>query len=298
MSNSGYNRPQKRRNIRRGIMIALVFVCAMMLLFDRQQKAMLASGRLSADDASAKFMGFVATPVRGIEAMFSRSQERTNAYTDNITLRAEVERLRAFENKALDLEIRVRKFEQILSVDSSTDTPIIKIIARAVSEMEGPFVHSALINAGKNKGVKAGHPVMNADGFYGHIVRTGKTSARVLLLNDLNSRIAVMSQRTESRAILIGANTRTPRLDYIAPEADWKIGDRVVTSGDAGVLPYGLPIGTVVSLTGQVIGVKPFTQDKPIDWVWVLPYTPTPKPEDTEILPAANNESIPAGETP
>ena len=280
MSNNGYNRPQKRRNFRRGITIALILVSALMLIFDRQQKTMLASGRLTADDTSAKVMGVVAMPIRGIEALFSRSKDRANAYTENVTLKAEVQRLRDYENQVLNLEVRLRRFEEILGVENSSDIPQVKIIARAVSESEGPFVHSALINAGRNKDIKSGNPVMTVDGLYGHVVRAGKSSARVLLLNDLNSRISVMSQRSQSRAILVGNNTAQPRLDYIAPESDWQIDDRVVTSGDGGVLPHGLLIGTVTEISGQKLGVDLFTQGKSIDWVWVVPYAPISKPEE------------------
>jgi len=280
MSKSGYNRPQRRRNLRRGIAASLILICVFMLLADRQQKSMLASGRLTADDISARIMGVIATPVRGIEAMFTGADNRANAYEDNIELRAEVERLRGYENKILDMEMRVRRFEEMLSMDSSSDIPETKIIARAVSESNGPFVHSALLNVGRNKNVEAGNAVMTTDGLYGHIVRTGAVSARVLLLNDLSSRISVMSQRSQSRAILVGNNTNKPKLGYVSLDADWQVGDRVVTSGDGGVLPRGLQIGTIGENKSKDLEVELFFLNKPIDWVWVYPFIPTAPPKN------------------
>ena len=94
---------------------------------------------------------------------------------------------------------------------SSSDIPAQKIVARSVSETNGPFAHSALINAGAAKGAAKGHAVMTVDGLYGHVVRVGQNSARVLLLNDLNSRISVMSHRSQSRAILVGNNKDLPK---------------------------------------------------------------------------------------
>ncbi len=293
MSKSGYNRPQRRRNLRRGIAAALILICIVMLLADRQQKSMLASGRLTADDISSKIMGFIATPVRGIEAIFTGVGNRKNAYEDNIMLRGEVERLRGFENKVLDMEMRVRRFEEMLSLETSSDIPDTKIIARAVTESKGPFVHSSLLNVGRNKNIEVGNAVMTTDGLYGHIVRTGSVSARVLLLNDLSSRISVMSQRSQSRAILLGNNTNMPKLGFVSLDADWQIGDRVVTSGDGGVLPRGLQIGTIADNKSEELEVELFYLNRPVDWVWVYPFSPTAPPLDLpEVLPKVLPEEM------
>ncbi len=283
MSNSGYNRPQRRRNFRRGLAAALILASIFMLLADRQQKSMLASERLTTDDLSSKIMGVIATPIRGLESLFTGVKNRKNAYKDNITLRAELERLRGIENKVLDMEMRVRRFEDMLSMKSSSDIPETKIIAKTVSESNGPFVHSALLNVGRNQNVEVGNAVMTTDGLYGHIVRTGSVSSRVLLLNDLASRISVMSQRSQSRAIMLGNNSSKPKLGYVSLDADWQNGDRVVTSGDGGVLPRGLEIGTIVETPDRELEVELFYLNNPVDWVWILPFTPISPPEETEL---------------
>ncbi len=284
MSNNSYNQPQRRRNLRRGIAATLILVSTLVLISDRQQKNMLASGRLSADDISSKVMGFMALPIRGIENMVIGAKGRKNAYLENQILKEEVDTLRVYKDQVLDLKQRVKTFEKLLKLDVSSDVSLQRILARAVSENNGPFVHSALLNAGKNKGIKTGFAVMGIDGLYGHIVRTGQVSSRALLLNDLNSRISVMSQRSQSRAIMVGGNSKKPRLEYIAPESDWRAGDRVVTSGDGGVLPRGLFIGAVSKSHKQRLDVELSTQGKPVDWVWVLPFSPIDPPENSALI--------------
>jgi len=288
MKISGYNRPQRRRDIRRGLAVFFVLASVIILLADRQQKSMLASGRLTADDFSSKIMGFIATPVRGIETLLASAAARTNAFENAAALRIEVDRLRIYENKVLDMEMRVRRFEEMLSFDTSSGLSSDPIIARAVSESKGLFVHSALINAGRNKDVETGYAVMTTDGLYGHVIRVGAVSARVLLLNDINSRISVMDQRSQSRAIMVGRNTMRPKLEYVALSADWQIGDRVITSGDGGVLPRGLQIGTVVQARSGGFAVELFYMQKPIDWVWVYPYEPIPAPESADLDKVGN----------
>ena len=122
---------------------------------------------------------------------------------------------------------------------------------------------------------------MTTDGLYGHIVSTGSVSSRVLLLNDLSSRISVMSQRSLGRAILVGNNTNSPKLAYVSRNTDWQAGDRVITSGDGGVLPRGLQIGTIALKKDNNFAVDLYYLNKPVDWVWVYPFTPIPVPEET-----------------
>jgi len=69
----------------------------------------------------------------------------------------------------------------------------------------------------------------------------------VILLTDLNSRIPVTIAPGNVQAILAGDNSPMPVLDQLAHTATLKAGDQVVSSGDGGLLPPGLPIGTVVA---------------------------------------------------
>ena len=298
MSETGYNRQQKKRSFRRGLAVGLFFVCILMLLADRQQKQALDSGRITPDDISAKIMGTFAAPVRGIEMLFNSAGDRARTFEQNKVLTAENERLREYEHEVLDLQTRVQIFEDLLGMDPG-ENEIKRVAVRSVSETNGPFVHSTLINAGQNKNIAQGNAVVTVDGLLGHVVRVGASSARILLLTDLNSHISVMSQRSRSRAIMIGTNAKRPRLDYIAPESDWQVGDRVVTSGDGGVFPSGVSIGIVEDLGKQQLRVRLFTQDKPVDWVWVYLFSPIEPPteqEDEELKSAT--AALPETETP
>jgi rod shape-determining protein MreC len=53
------------------------------------------------------------------------------------------------------------------------------------------------------------------------------------------------------QAIMVGDNTAMPTLDTMSQVVTLHAGDQVVSSGDGGLLPPGLPIGTVVGQAGQ-----------------------------------------------
>ncbi|MEP3889900.1 MAG: rod shape-determining protein MreC [Hellea sp.] len=259
----------------------LAFIFAgIIFMTDRGSDRLLLQTQTQAETAISPGLALLSKPIRATESLIANYQDRSRAVEENKALKEELYRLRADKQRSDVMAIKLRSFEQILGVDSSWDLPVKKIAARAVSEVDGPFVRSALINAGRNKGIKKGHPVMTIDGLYGHVLRAGAGSSRVLQLGDLNSRISVMSVRSEARAILSGDNSELPRLAFIDDRADWREGDKVMTSGDDGVLPRGLPVGTVKADEAGAFVVALNITGKNIDWVWVYPFVPIAEPAE------------------
>ncbi len=120
--------------------------------------------------------------------------------------------------------------------------------ARIVSATSGSVVRSAMIAAGRNDGVVPGLPVISAQGLIGRTIEAGAISARVLLLADPASRIPVMIVRTGQAALVVGTNSPALELrDLVGADVPLRAGDRLVTSGDGGVFPPGVPVGTVIS---------------------------------------------------
>ncbi len=118
---------------------------------------------------------------------------------------------------------------------------------RIVSATSGSVVRSAMIAAGRREGVIPGLPVIGADGLIGRTVEAGSISARVLLLTDPASRIPVIIVRTGQAALVVGTNRPALELrDKVGADLPLQAGDRLVTSGDGGVFPPGVPVGTII----------------------------------------------------
>src|SRR3546814_497584 len=97
-------------------------------------------------------------------------------------------------------------------------------------------------------------------------------SARILLINDLNSRIPVLVEPSRERAVLAGDNSSRPRLVYLDVSAEIGTGDRVVTSGQGGVLPPGIPVGIVSTIGESGIRVAPFAKWSNLEYVRLMDY--------------------------
>lgn len=269
--------------------VSLIFVSLILFFTWGGNRSLLDNIRTPIEGVGATISSVISRPIEGIETVSDNFNDLRRAHKENDRLKKELAQLRDVEMRANALAIKMSRFESILNVDVSSGIPEQKVASRAVSEVNGPFVHSILLNVGSSKNIQKGHAVMTSNGMLGHVIRVGKNSSRVLKLEDLNSRIAVMSVRSQARAILTGNNTAYPTLSFVRDNADWQDGDIVVTSGDAGVLPAALPIGRVTISDNNAMVVELNVKDEDIDWVWVYPYEPVKPPSDIE----AANDIIP-----
>lgn len=287
----------RRRRLMGQITFGLCLVLAVIIFFAGQaDDEVLSDTRALAEDTASPVMTYLSMPLRGFENVLSDLRERTEVHKENQRLQAELSRLTDIEARANALTIKLSRLETILNVDKAYGIPEQKIAARAVIESNGPFVRSVLLNAGANKDIQKGYAVMTVDGLLGHVVRVGNRSARVLRLEDLNSRISVMSVRSQSRAIMTGDNSSRPKLSFITEGSDWAAGDLVITSGDDGILPPGLPVGTLLEEADGQLPVDLYSDDHHVDWVWVYPYNPVLSPEEDPVNEDVTQEAVEVAE--
>ena len=92
------------------------------------------------------------------------------------------------------------------------------------------------------------------------------------MITDINSRVPVKIEPIDVPAILTGDNTEYPQLISFPNNVRVSVGDRVTTSGLAGVYPAGLPVGTVISVNDGVVKVRPFVNRNHLEVVRIVDY--------------------------
>lgn len=192
-------------------------------------------------------------------------------YSDNEFLKEENAELKRQLIAATELEIDNLRLKNLLNIKDGTVTTV--TASRIVSDSNSPFFKSMLINSGTNDGVQKGHAVVNEEGVIGRIINVASNSARVLLLNDINSRIPVKFADTGVNVIMAGNNTAEQRIEFMPPEETAKVGDVILTSGMGGVFPPDLPVGAVSEITevGEII-IKPSINLDRLNYVSVIEY--------------------------
>lgn len=255
-----------------GVALIVAIVVAVGLLMSDRRETFRSEAygvtRQVGDAVAAPVTGFLVTPGRWIGDGVNTVRGYFFAVSENRRLKAELAEAAEWKNAALALRDTNNRYKALLGL--KTDPPIPMVAARTVSEARGPFSNTRLANAGREKGVISGNPVMSENGLIGRIIGVTEGASRILLLTDIAARTPVMIERTNARAILTGDGGPNPRLEYLRGQDPVKQGDRLVTSGDGGVLPRGLPVGLAVKgLDGRWRAVLA-SDAAPVDFVRIL----------------------------
>jgi rod shape-determining protein MreC len=249
----------------------LVLGAFALMILGKADLVLIERMRATMADALAPILSFMSEPAARVADAIEQGRELIRLREENNQLRRENERLRQWQLVATRLEqenVQLRDLARLVAEPPST-----MVSARVVADAGGIFVHSVLIGAGARAGIGKGNAVMTSEGLAGRVATLGDRSARVLLLTDLNSRIPVMIESTRERAMLAGDNSHQPRLLYLPSTAHPSPGERIVTSGDGGSFPPGLPVG-IIADTGDAGAwrVLPFVDFNRLEFVRVVDF--------------------------
>lgn len=252
----------------RGALGALLLLSIAMLALARTDSVVAERIRVAVHDLTAPPLAALSQSLTGFRRARAAVDHYLNAVEENARLRAEIGRLRAWEAAARRLEQEAAAYRTLLNVQ--LDTPPTFVTARVIAASGGPFVRAVVLNAGLRSGLQREQAVVDGEGLVGRVATVGQRAARVLLITDLNSRVPVRLERSRHRAILAGDNSPRPMLEFLPPAAQVAPGDRVVTSGDGGVLPPDLPVGIVSTVADGVARVQPLADLDRLEFVRVL----------------------------
>lgn len=257
--------------------VVALIVCGVVgvsiLLSDRRetfQTEAYGAARQAVDTVSAPVGGAVAAPGRWTGDLLGWLRSYVAVAHENRRLHKVIDALQMQADEAVRLRDENERLRAMLGVQ--TDPPIPMVTARVVTDSRGPFANARLANAGSNAGVVVGYPVLSERGLVGRIVGVSGSASRVLLLTDVASRTPVMIDRSNARAILTGDGGPNPKLEYLRGRDAVHQGDRVLTSGDGGVLPRGLPVGRAVKGLDGRWRIVLDADAGAIDWVRILKF--------------------------
>lgn len=280
------------------VAVVVAGVAAVLLLLTDKRETMTASGygnvRGGFDRVAAPVGGVISAPVRWTGQGSDWISGYFFAVSENRKLKKQLQEMQALRDANITLKNTNDRYEALLGI--RTEPAIRMATARAVSESRGPFSNARLIDAGTRKGIRVGNPVVNEHGLVGRVVGTTNGVSRVLLLTDVASRTPVLIDRSDARAILVGDGGGNPRLDFLRGQGTIRAGDRVLTSGDGGVFPRGLPVGVVARSIDGTWRVKLFSDAGAIDFVRVLLFQSFDQlvdPAALEAPPLAGLETAP-----
>src|SRR5947209_10607564 len=237
--------PARRAAIERMSLTLLVVISAALIIVGKADQLAFQYFRNSIMDAAAPALDMLSRPAAALDAAADRVRGFIAVYRDNTRLAEENERLLGWQQVALRLSA---ENAELRGLSKLVPEPAISFVtARVIADSGGSYARNVMVNAGRDHGVARGQAAITGEGLVGRVAEVGSRAARILLITDLNSRVPVVIG-TRQRAILAGDNSARPSLRYVDSGGTIRVGDRIVTSGQGGVFPPGLPVGVVASV--------------------------------------------------
>ena len=120
------------------------------------------------------------------------------------------------------------------------------IPAEVIGRDPSNWSNSIIIDKGMLQSVRPNMAVISPKGLVGRVIETGRSSSKVLLITDPDSKDGAILEKTRQGGIVVGRHSSTCRMIYISLDTDIAAGDKVFTAGYGGIFPKDIFIGEVV----------------------------------------------------
>lgn len=248
--------------------LIFILLAVFFLLATFAKPSMLSGARMGVADLFTPVLSAISQPFQNMAAAVSGISGKAALKAENTKLTMENARLREWYQTALMLQAENQSLQKLLNLKVNTDHKY--VTARVISDGGNAFVKTLLVSSGVQDGIQKNQAVLAGEGMIGRIIEAGKNGARILLMTDINSRIPVIIEGTNQKAVLAGNNGKYPTLKHLPKDSGLVVGTRIITSGDGGVFPFGLAVGTVVADQSGAKFIKPYADMERITYVRIV----------------------------
>lgn len=261
----------KRGAKQRYSLFFLISISTIIFVLDNSSFQYTKIARTVLNDAVYRVSSLASAPLRISKYTIEEVANFSNTFVENKTLKEELMKYKNVEFDAEFLRTENKSLKKLLNLVDKSDTYLVEShLARTILDKESPYMNSIIINKGSKSGFKKGMAVLKDDFLIGRIVEVNYFSSRVLLLNDLNSKIPVTLEPNNNQAILEGSGDGFLTLNYLPEEYILGEGNTVFTSGKDGFFLPGIPIGKTTLNKGGFYNVKLFAEINQLTTVRII----------------------------
>ncbi|MEM7197197.1 MAG: rod shape-determining protein MreC [Pseudomonadota bacterium] len=265
--------PKRERQVqalvrRSGLGVALLVLALFAIIAQQLRYQPLMDLRETIMDISRPVLQATSYPIVPLEELYQNIRYLILGLDENERLRQNEKRLLAWQARAKLLALENQQLRALLNANAFEVPSYVS--ARIIGGNNANYSRSLLIDVGKEHSLQISDPVINSHGLIGQVVHVAEKTARVLLLDDLNSFVPVVVQPGGHRALVAGTQSPSLALQYIDAKSPIIDGAHVLTSGLGGVFPSGLPVGVVQLVEEGTHHVRPFARDGEMGFLQVV----------------------------
>ena len=248
-------------------LLTLVIVSIIILSLEYFKTGPINQFRIFAKDVIFKTSYFISLPFSSVKNTYHGFNDHLKIYEENKKLKntnLNIQELK-FENQFLKEEnIRLNELIEEKSLFSDNYH-----VTKILLDQESPYLRSIVINKGFKHDIKIGSAVRSGSYFVGKVVGVNYLTSRVLLINDLNSKIPVIIEPDGTSAMVSGNGSKIfGDIEYLPEKNQVEEGHIVYTSGTDGIISSGIPVGKIIIKNNQK-SVRFFTDFDQIQYVKV-----------------------------
>ena len=173
-----------------------------------------------------------------------------NVRAENRRLREEVQELRVQSLRVNETDDENRRLRRLLALQEQL--PLTTLSGEIIAREWGGWIRSLTVNRGRGDNVPRLTAVISPNGLIGRGVDVRPGASIGPVLTDPTSTVGAHVLRTRTPGIVEGDPRGTLRFKFMARDgASIQSGDVLVTAGQGGLFPRGIPIGTVRSIDNR-----------------------------------------------
>ncbi len=221
-----------------GVIIIAALVALLQIDFARQGRTSPITATVTTVATYAQLA--VATVTDGVRGGISGAVALPDLARENVTLRAENQRLTTINEELTETLARVPAERDLAQAELAHPTGI---PATVIGYDPEAAQHVVTIDRGARDHIARDDGVVTGAGAVGRVIEVAPLSSKVLLINDPASKLPAVIQHGRWWAIAVGTQTRL-KLQYVSQDARLHLGDIVVT-GEGRSFHAGTPIGRI-----------------------------------------------------
>ncbi|WP_448582380.1 rod shape-determining protein MreC [Thermaurantiacus sp.] len=272
-----------------GVIVAFAILLLILARVDPTQGARARGVVL---DVLSPAIALVRAPVAGLRTLADRLSDHFRLVERNRALEAELAAARAAAARSAELEAEVARLDALLKLRRPERRLVASGLASASAASSS--ARTATVSVGRRHGVRPRMPVLASEGLAGRITDTGLVASRMLLLTDPSSRVPVRVERLGWTGIAQGTGGADLLFQHDPQPGGvpLAVGDRLVTSGDGGLFPPGIPVAVITDIEASPPRARPVVRPSALGPVSVeAPWLPPAEPVPTR--PAADEPDLP-----
>ena len=230
----------KKGNKQRFSLIGLIFFSIGLLFLSKINLPVTNYLNITLKEVVYRSSFIISIPEKKFQKLKNVFKDHYEVYSDYLLVKKELNKL---QSEKYEVEFLKSENERLKKTVDEYIFNSDELIAKVLIDKKSPFLKSIIVNKGSKDNVKLGMAVIDESYLVGKIVEVNYSTARVLLISDLNSKIPVAIEPGNIQSILSGTGKQSGKIEYLETEINIEDQSIVYTSGSGAIFKSGIPVG-------------------------------------------------------